>query len=168
MTKIKQAIIVENRFKEVLAHMPEFINPDTTTAYSYHIKVGPEEDINPYLKKSKEPYPLIWLTYPFIETHKINKVECKNISFVIAVKGNSTKLLDDRFDDVYVNRLMPMFSTFKHVIEKANIIKTTNEYDVVKFPNYTKKDKNATIDIWDAIKVTFDCVVDDKCLILKI
>ena len=168
MTLIKQAIIVEDRFKEVLAKMPNFVNPDTETSHKYHIKIGPDEEINAYLKKAKQPYPLIWLTYPYLEKHLLKKVDVKNISFVIAVTGNTKTLLDDRFENNYKNRLMPMFSVFKHVIEKSNTINTNEEYGIIKFPNYSKADKNSSIDIWDAIKITFDCTINNNCLKLNI
>jgi hypothetical protein len=165
---VQESIVVEDRIEEIVNTMPLLRNAVTLVVdMPVFFKKGPENEINSYLAKSNEPYPLIWLAYPFVEKHiNYKKVEVRNMTIVIATKGNVSKLLDDRFDYVYRKTLMNVFNNLRYRIDKANTVSLTEEYSITKVPNYKMEQKQNSIDVWDAIKVTFDCNINDRCLII--
>jgi hypothetical protein len=167
MTFIRKAIIVEDKIKEVLTYLPLFINPSTATEHKHVFKMGVESEINAFVKKAQGPYPLIWLAYPFQEEHSLKKVNVDNLTLIIAVKGNYENFLEDRFENVFKGVLYNIFDNIRYLLNKSQNTKVTSEYSLTKFPNYIKSDegseKNVAIDVWDAVKVSFNCTINDKC-----
>lgn len=163
---VQKSIIVEDKIEEVVKTIPLLKNAVTNVVdMAIFFKKGPEDEINSYLGKSNDPYPLIWLAYPFVEKHiNYKKVEVRNITIIIATKGNVSKLLDDRFDKVYRETLMNVFDNLRYKIDKSITIQLTEEYSITKVPNYKVDQRRNSIDVWDAIKVTFDCNINNKCL----
>lgn len=171
MAVVKKSIIVEDKVEEILSKLPLFKNSAIGTEHKHFFKKGEDDEINAFLSKSSDPYPLIWLAYPFEENHSFNfkNVNVTNLTFVIAVKGNVTNFIEDRFEKIYKNILLNVFDNIAYLFNKASNFKVTSNYKVVKFPNYMKINRNASvegnkaIDVWDAIKVTFNCNINDKC-----
>lgn len=171
MSVVKKLIIVEDKIEYVISKLPLFKNPKTETEHKHFFKKGEEDEINAFLKKTNNPYPLIWLTYPFEENHShdLRKVDVTNLTIVIAVNGNVTNFIEDRFENIYKNILLNIVENIIYFLNKSQNIKITNNYKLVKFPNYMKINRNAsveghrTIDVWDAVKFTFNCNINDKC-----
>ena len=170
MVAIKKSIIVEDKIKLALSKLPLFINPKTSTEHKHFFKIGEEDEINAFLKKTNKEYPLIWLAYPFKEKHSLKKVIVKDLTLILIVEGDVKTFIEDRFDNVFKGILYNVFDNVRYLLDKSQNIKITSEYNLVKFPNYMKINRNASveghkaIDVWDAVKVTFDCIINDKCL----
>jgi hypothetical protein len=167
MVFVKKVIVVEDKIQSVINLLPTFENPTTLESFSCTFKKGEEKEIDAFLAKSNQPYPLIWLPYGFKEHHNLNNVKITGLSLIVAVQGDKTTFIDDRFENVYKKVLLKIFENIKYLFDKSSSVKITSDYELEKFPNYVKltsrgKDSQF-IDIWDAIKITFDCTITSKC-----
>jgi len=162
------AIIVEDRFDEVLAFLPDMTYPGKATIFPVTFGYGDDFELNQFLKNNQKPYPLVWLLYPYLEKHFKTKVELPSVSFILAVDTKAAMVNAERIDTTYKNILMPLYDNFKHVITRNNIMNVKHEFNVTKFPNYSddgsSKEKNKTTARWDALKVNFSCDINNTCL----
>jgi hypothetical protein len=175
MATIKKMILLEDALEAIFRYLPPMkYEPSYTKSFKPTFSYGDKKDLNIFLKlKSKEqqhPYPLIWLEYPFLEIHKENKMEAKEVSLILAVQTNSSMQNNQRLKETYRKVLNPLFDNIRHCLKFANIVNISGEYKLRKFPNYSDDnssgESNKTIAIWDAIKITFDIEIVDnvKCL----
>jgi len=164
MRVLRDTIVVEDRLREIFAYLPAI------DGYIPVFGCGDQRELNAFLvnKKAEAPYPLIWLVYPYSEQHKRTKVELESITLILAVETNQAMLNLQRIEDVYKVFLYPLLDNIKYVFRVASIMNLSDEYDVWKYPNYSGDanlgEENETIAIWDALKVNFNCTINDKCL----
>lgn len=165
-------IIVEDRFAEVFAYIPDVQYPGDVNAYAPTFQYGDDKELNAFLKlheaQNSKPYPLIWLLYPYTEKQLKTKVELPSVSFILAVDTKTEMLNPERIKESYKKILIPMYDNFVKVITRNNIINIEHSFNVIKYPNYSDDnstgDKNKTIARWDALKVNFKCTINDTCL----
>ena len=171
-------IVVEDRFQELINSLPEMVNPQINggTTHSVKFGFGDDKELMSYLIANKSDiYPLVWLVTPYSELHLNNKVELERVSFILAVSTNSHFLNRQRFETTYKNVLFPLYDNFIDCIKKSNIVKPAEEVEVIKYPNYSNEklpgnreslkssEKHKTFDMWDAIKITMNCTVNNNC-----
>ena len=180
MAYIEKTIIVEEVIKDILSYLPKFKN-SKGTEFNHTFSYGTNKHLIEYLKRVKDVYPLIWLEAPFTEDHEKRKVNINDISLIIAIESYNAEINEQSMDFSFKNILIPIFDNIKYLFNKTpkiNII--DNNYNIVKFFNYGDvKSKNSTsvirkyerestaTAVWDALKITFSCEINDKCVKLK-
>jgi hypothetical protein len=168
-------IVVENRLRDMINVLPLMSN-SSGEFFNVKFSFGDDKELMNYLiEKRGEIYPLIWYIYPTMETHKNNHVTISEAQFILAVKSNDHYLNQERFSTNYKNFLVPLFDNFIYLLKKSNIVNLNEEIKVVKFPNYSNEklpgnreslkssEKHKTFDIWDALKVTLDMQISNRC-----
>ena len=73
----------------------------------------------------------------------------------------------ERMQETFGKILMPLLFNVREAFKKANIVNINNEYEVIKYPNYSESDvaqKSGTVVVWDALKVSFSLIIMDTCL----
>jgi len=170
-------IVIEDRFEEMIDVLPEMFNKKVSEDLPFKVKYsfGDDKELNSYLLSLKgDAYPLIWMVYPLLEVHTLKKVKVEDLSFILAVKTNDIYLNKQRFATNYKNVLVPLYNNFTELLERANIVNLNEKIRVVKYPHYSNEElptgdeklksseKNKTIDIWDALKVTISCTITDS------
>ena len=165
----KNIIVVEDRLRAVFDTLPPMIVD--LVEYPIVFKYGDEKELMSFLKNTQgndTPYPLIWLVYPYEEKHNRTHVSITDMSFVLAVETNEEMFNEERFETTYKDVLFPLYDNIRKLFNMANIITTNDTYKVIKFPNYSGEDggseEQKTVDIWDALKITFNCTINDWCL----
>lgn len=171
-------IVVEDRFEEMVLSLPHMSNPAITGDILHSVKFGSGDDkelMSYIIAHNTKVYPLIWLITPFNEIHVNKLVKLNKVSFILAVPNKDVYLNKERFRTTYKNVLIPLYNNFIECLRKSNIVNLAQEIEVIKYPNYSNEklpgnretlvtsEQNKTIDIWDAIKVTISCSVNDNC-----
>ena len=160
-------IVVEERLAEIFETLPAYID-DKGNEFKPLFKFGDNKELLAFLKQnegSKSPYPLIWLVYPYEENHQRTHVQIDNMDLILAVETNSEMFNEERFETTYKDVLFPLYDNIRTLFDQANIISTDDTYRVVKYPNYGNLEgtENETVDIWDALKMTFNCQITNWC-----
>jgi|KBSMisStaDraftv2_1062788.scaffolds.fasta_scaffold627483_1 hypothetical protein len=162
-------IIIENRLAEMFFYLPEMKN-SADVAFKPTFMYGTQKQLLDFLRQNssgKSVYPIIWLVYPYVETHTRSNVSFKKLTLVLAVETNSSMLNSQRMKETYEKVLIPLYDNIKHCFNSANISNSSDVYEVVKFPNYSESEKeteNEATYIWDALKVSFDGTLNSNCL----
>lgn len=156
------------------------ISPTGKVSYSW----GDNIELNQWIKaKDKEilgkrsfavenigKYPLIWLVTP-IEgiTEGLNSQRFNGIKFIIA-SSSKTEYLNEFREKEIMPRLVGISEKFIEIIKsnKNTSIVKKDGVDSIKFRkiyNYnTGENKNETLDIWDALSLQFDLIINNNCL----
>lgn len=165
-----RTIVVEEVLGQIFEYLPAMKN-SMNVEFKPVFMYGDNKQLLDFLKQNstgKSVYPLIWLVYPFSESHTRSNVNLKGVSLVLAVETNSVMLNFQRMEETYKKILLPLFDNIKKAFELANVVSTDGKYDIVKFPNYSSKENESTENmstyVWDAIKVTFDIDLSGNCL----
>jgi len=166
----KDTIIVEDRFGEIFEYLPLMKN-SKNVEFKPVFMYGDNKQLIDFLKQNSKGisvYPLIWLVYPYSESHLRNRVELRGVTLVLAVETNSVMLNAQRMEETYKKILLPLFNNIKKSFMLANIVSMEDKYDIVKFPNYSDEkgdsEANKVPYVWDAIKITFDMNITGNCL----
>lgn len=164
----KSMIIVENRFSEIFEYLPMIANAKGDL-FKHTFMYGDQKQLLDFLKQNNtglSNYPLIWLVYPYTEKHTRSNVSFSNLSLVLAVETNTAMLNEQRMKETYAKVLIPLFNNIKKCFNKANVANINDEYEIVKFPNYSDNgdEENAATYVWDALKVTFNGTLNSNCL----
>lgn len=169
-------IVIEDVFESIFSYIPPMKYSEADTAeFAVTFGAGDRKELNLFLStksaENTDPYPLIWLEYPYLEHHYDNKVEAKNVSLILAVNTNSSMRNKQRLNETFKNVLNPLFDNIRHCFKSANIVNVSGEYKLVKFPQYSDESSSsgshATTDIWDAIKITFNIQILDRVECLR-
>jgi len=166
MGVVKEMIIVEERLEEMFNTLPmiQTSNGDFQPIFMY----GDQKELNAFLKTSigsDKPYPLIWLVYPYEENHTRTHVDIQRLSLILAVETNNAMLNPERMENTFKTVLVPLWNNIRHLFNASGTIDVNQEYDIIKFPNYGETDtESESIDVWDALKVTFKCKINNYCL----
>ncbi|RLA04913.1 MAG: hypothetical protein DRQ47_02475 [Gammaproteobacteria bacterium] len=169
MGVVFDTIIVENRLEEIFNQLPIMTNSKGVD-FKPVFKFGDEFELNAFLRASKgdakRPYPLIWLVYPYTEDHTRTVVNIENMVLVLATVTNSSYNNSQRLKENYEKILIPLYENIKLAFLRVNILSTDDTYNMIKFPNYGREDgaEAKTIDLWDALKITFNCAINNNCI----
>ena len=144
---------------EIQGHKPVF--DSGTDVYLNKLLTG-------YFKEGKTPYPLIWML-PGDETEDefLGKVE-KRAEFILCTRNDNVDMyMPQRLATSFENVLIPLYDAILVGITKSHIA-TYDNRSVTRqlYPNYVvNENKNKTIDVWDAIKLTIDLEIhkDNNC-----
>lgn len=161
-----EMIIVEDRFKEMFDYLP------TINGFEVVFGYGDNKELQAFLNSKQEedsPYPLIWLVYPYIENQNRTNVSLDQITIILATDTGIPLLNKERLDSVYKTILIPLYNNVTNLFRMASIMNVSDTYQVIKFPKYSGSDDvngdyDETVDVWDALKVTFDCTINNTCL----
>lgn len=165
-------IVAEHRIRDIVATIPVIrLNDDFTLKPNFHW--GDEKELNRWIQEMKDDaYPLIWLL-PTPDDFKGRGAELeKRCEFIIATREINTSLFnDERYLNSFDTVLNPLTDDLIHGLNSSSISDLIGqEWQVNKFPNYsnvdkyTKTEKNGTIDLWDAIKLSIKVRFNDNCL----
>lgn len=167
-------IKVEDRFQEMFNLLPSMagINANSSDLFDVTFGYGDNKQLNFFLNERKDfvNYPLIWLLYPYKERHTRKYVELEKVSLILAVETITGLTNKERIDQTFTKILFPLFDNISELFMKSNTIHTGVYYDVIKYPNYGEinqlrtKEESFSVDVWDALKVTFDCEINNNCL----
>jgi len=165
MGVVKKMIVVEERLQEMFNTLPviQTVDGDFKPIFMY----GDQKELNTFLKantNAEKPYPLIWLVYPYEEKHTRTNVEISNISLILAVETNIEMFNPERMESTFKAVLIPLWDNIRELFNASNTIAVSQEYDIIKFPNYGEEDTSESTDIWDALKITFECEINNYCL----
>jgi hypothetical protein len=164
----RNTIIVEDRLKELFAYLPEQVA--NANSYKPVFKVGDEQDLFAFFKQSElvTNYPLVWLQMPYDEEHtNRGKVQISRMTFILAVETNVEMLNDERMELTFKPILYPLLDNIIDIFRVGNTISHDGNFSIVKFTNYSNEgnpDEGKFVDVWDAIKLTIDVVINDSCL----
>lgn len=161
-------IVVEHRIRDIIATMPEIRINDTVSNNPF-FHWGGKAELNRYLKAQAaggtNPYPLIWLLPSNTIQSGRGRQATKTCEFIIATREPREELFNDqRYVQSFDTILNPTTDKLIQGLKKSSISTVLNEYETFNFPNYAENDKNFTIDLWDAIKLTIEVEFNDNCL----
>jgi len=169
MPLAKETIVLENVMQDLVDQFPEMSFDEDSPKFKVHFDYGTKKDLNTFLatRESSDTYPLIWLLYPYRETHTRKELICENVTLILAVDTRNAMSNKERMQLTFGRVLLPLLDTLRLAFKVANIVNVSEEYRVMKSPNYSDtdlQDKSGTIAIWDALKVEFRIEVIDTCL----
>lgn len=160
-------IVTEHRIRDIVGTIPAIRLNDSESNKPF-FGWGDKIELGRYLKLKKGPYPLIWLL-PSIDNY-IDRGQSVNKSCELIIATRETR--DSLFNDQrYLNSfdviLNPTTDKLIQGLTKSSISSLVggSEWGVFKFPNYSEADKNFTVELWDAVKLTIEINFNDnKCL----
>lgn len=152
-------IIVQERLAVLFDTLPQI------QGHKVYFGEGTEKYLNKwlkgYFKEGLAPYPLIWML-PSEETeNELTGYVEKRTDFILCTRNENVDMFNpERLTTSFENVLVPLYNSMLRSFKVGGIVSYDQE-DVTRsfHPNYSKSDsgeKNAAIDIWDAIKVTTD------------
>jgi len=151
-------IVSEHNIRDIINTIPAVcLNDSITQKAKFHW--GDDKELNRYIELNKEDsYPLIWLLpSPNHYKHR-GKQLYKKCEFVIATREKVKDLFnDERYLKSFDVVLNPLTEKLIHGLKSSSISELNGEdWNIMNFPNYSNMDKNATIDLWDAVKLVID------------
>lgn len=161
-------IIPEYILRDIFKQIPaiEMGNANNTPFFHW----GDKQELVKYIKTSESKnYPLIWLL-PTVDYHYEYGTRCsKRLELVIATLETNESLFNtSRYDKSFRIVLNPLANQVVKGLTDSKITKIIDaKWEIFKHPKYSDDGgkTNATIDKWDALKITFDKVIfDDGCL----
>lgn len=173
---------VENIIGQIIDdNKSEFVwkSPTQSVSYSW----GDQQELNAWIiAKDKEiagmrafggsnktKYPLIWMVTPIDGKLLLRENLFERITFIICCDTKAEWLNSTREKET-MPMLTDLANTFLEILSQnknAQIIRKNGQLDVTfrKVYNYSTNGKESeTVDIWDAIKLTFDLKINTNCL----
>jgi len=168
----RKIIVLEDKLEEIFSYLPRMKYIATSQLdHKVVFGSGDKKALNVFLKikgKGDSPYPLIWLLYPYEETHNRTNLSVDKVTLVLAVPTNQSMQNKQRLNETYKKVLFPLFDNLVYCLEHANIVNIAREFKVVKYPNYSDEqsssEESAGTFVWDALKVNFQITIRDTCL----
>lgn len=153
-------------------------SPTQSVSYSW----GDQQELNAWIiakdkeiagmrafGKNKTKYPLIWMVTPIDGKIQLNENLFEKVTFIICCDTKAEWLNSTREKET-----MPMLTDLANLFletlsqnKNAQIIRKNGQLDITfrKVYNYSTNGKESeTVDIWDAIKLTFDLKINTNCL----
>ena len=166
-------IVVEYSIRDIIATIPAIqINPTLLANAKFHW--GDENELNRYIQlKKDDSYPLVWLLPSadnYSDEGSNNQDVEKDCSFIIATRETRKELFNDqRYIKTFDLVLNPLTDYLIQGLTNSNITERVGtEFSIYKHPNYSaESEDNATIDIWDAIKLDIKVRFKDNIECLK-
>lgn len=159
-------IVVEKRLTDVFSQLPEI------DGFKPIYKWGNEEHLIQQLtlfsKENKSIYPLIYQTSIGSNQDAIAKTAEVKPTFILACRNENVSLVNEnRWAMSYENVLYPLVDNIEKCFHRAGIFMWDGKFRVDEYPNYKSiTHKNKTIDIWDALTITFlnNVTINDRCI----
>jgi len=167
-------IIPEYIIRDITAQIPH-ISLRSDVQRKPQFSWGDKLELNRYLELKKEDsYPLIWLL-PDEDHHYFNGDYCKRRLEIIVATLEADKNLynPERYNKSFRIVLNPLADQIVKGLTDSGVTTIIEEkWDIFKYPNYTDsegKNENGTIELWDALKITFNEVeFSNNCINTKI
>ena len=169
-------VIVEHIMREIFAQIP-VINLNIDEAKRPYFGWGNKKELNKHLAlknqdANDEIYPLIWLLPSkdsYVENGAIVNRDC---SLIIATRESRVDMLNvQRWQKSFEYVLNPLTNFVLEGLKTSTasrIIET--EWKIERFSDYSDAEEsgndseNATIDLWDAVKLTVSVEFTNNCL----
>lgn len=168
-------IVVEEILQALFVQIPEwfFLNDSAeridVPKPQYHF--GDVKEANRFITAKKtDCYPLIYQILGE-ETHTRGYITT-NLQLVLCTQNRNIEQFNtERWQISYKNVLVPLLERVQACLEQAGVVTSEFNYTIRKEPNYsetpTSKDKNAFVDIVDAIVLNVDVVIRPKGCVNK-
>ena len=160
-------IVFEEKLRELVAFLPQ-----TADGFTIRYDWGTIDVLNKFLilPENKSKYPLIWLVTGSDTDNFTNKSNNRRVKLVLATASNDV----DQFNQVqyqtdYLNILLPIYKDLHTLFIKSGIT-TLIDDEIAKEikPNFSfKNNEKGLIDIWNALFLEFELVIDGKKCINK-
>lgn len=133
-------------------------------------------DVDPVKNKTWKQYPLVWLVKPAMtyttQEHGIYKIPKAKI--VIAINSPELSKLNDVRERETFPKIEPIANNILSFFKRAQIVRFENQEKPIfgfdKLPNYSvsaNQNENESIDIWDAILIEADLLINTNCINLE-
>lgn len=149
-------------FEDVISNIIKQI-PADSEGFKPKFHWGGQDELNRYIALKSQPYPLIWMMEG-LEKHDLKGYVSKDARFIIATRELKVERLNDvRLRESFDKVLNPLLDRLVEGFRKSQTTDLNLDIQVSKYPNYSEKEKNKTIDLWDAI--VLDCTIraNNKC-----
>lgn len=162
-------IVVEERLAELFMQLPSMsVTDEKPEGFKPVYHFGDGKELNKFITESQHKvYPLIYQTsYDETQFAKQGYVRT-NLELVLAVQTNAELYNTERWATTYRNILVPLFNNIDTAFKQSGIIRSEYEYRVRKRPNYSEtdsKEKNAFVDIIDALVVNLQVEITSACI----
>lgn len=167
-------IIIEDRLQELFETLPTIPSgdPDQPTAQP-QFGFGTEKQLLVFLqdfeKQSVYPYPILWYETPRRSTGPKQIRTVSGATFIIATPTKEGWSNKQRLKSTVAQRIEPVAELMFKALRKSGftrIIGQNTSYEDELFLNYGNPDQseNKVPYIWDAMRITLDLEVTDKCL----
>jgi len=156
-------IVSEDKFALAFEQLPPI------QMFKPRYESGNDLHLNKYLKEmadsSTSPYPLIYQVSNKDDGNDNAQTTKGKFVFILATREKKTELLNsNRLKMSFKNVLIPLAENMFTLFKKAGIFNWDGTYTIEKFYNYGDGDKNKTIDIWDAIRLTVELEINNNCI----
>lgn len=155
-------IVFEERIQSIVDSLPQIDGFDVNFEW-----VKDSVDVNRYLALDSQPYPIIFLLTGkeksvFKYENEYQEIN-RNCRFILATRELDVSLINSQRTS-YVNVLNPLLEEFLELLDSSNISRMPNGFEQEKVPNYNQGGENGQIDIWDAIVLDVELVINSNCL----
>ena len=160
-------IVFEEKLRELVALLPK-----TADGFTVRYDWGTIDVLNKFLilPENKSKYPLIWLVTGSDTDNFTNKSNNRRVKLVLATASNDV----DQFNQVqyqtdYLNILLPIYKDLHTLFIKSGITTLIDdEIEKEMKPNFSfNNNEKGLIDIWNALFLEFELVIDGKKCINK-
>jgi hypothetical protein len=140
---------------------------------------GTQKELNAWLARERDKYPVMWLVYPVTENHRLvpDRIEgYKNVTLVLAVNRELKELVDHSLNitrpmlQSILNKFLSLMqsSFFRNYIyidkrKDLTIEWFPNRATSAKRPNESQQ-ANVTVEIWDTLTLTCDLYLRPDCI----
>lgn len=160
-------IVFEEKLRELVALLPQ-----TADGFTVRYDWGTIDVLNKFLilPENKSKYPLIWLVTGSDTDNFTTNSNNRRVKLVLATASNDV----DQFNQVqyqtdYLNILLPIYKDLHTLFIKSGITTLINDEITKEMkPNFSfKNNEKGLIDIWNALFLEFELVIDGKKCINK-
>ena len=164
-------IVTEERLAELFDQIPNIdINTGNNAVLSLKpvFSWGKKKELNRWVEQYKSnTYPLIWLLPTKDDYNRLSELVTKRVVLVIAHLEDRIDLFNkERYSSSYNDVLNPLTDYVIQALENSNITRVINldTIGIFKEPNYSEREKNGSIDLWDAVRIECDVEFNNNCL----
>lgn len=164
-------IVTEERLAELFDQIPS-IQVNSSTSLKPVFSWGKKEVLNKWVEQyESKTYPLIWLLPSEESYNSLSGFTTRRVILIIAHLETRVELFNaDRYSSSYDNVLNPLTNYVIQALSNSTITRLINSDDIKIFkePNYSDREKNGSIDLWDAVRIECDVEFnnnnDNNCL----
>lgn len=144
-------ITVEKQVNDVLAQLP------TVGGFQPAYAWGNEDQLNVYLSRNPNAYPLIYQTSKRESIYTTNEPIQTDWSAVVAVVNDNKDLInDERWQISYKDYLDPLAKNILTAFEYAGFIIVDSRVDIERYPN----EKLESMEVWDALTIRCSLIIE--------